>query len=227
MTRGILIAGNESSLFRAAASEAGKRVQSFGSVTIPNRISPPVEEGVPPPRPDSIEGAIALSWNPASAISARSLLIAAENRMQKINDAILVCSPPAVFKTADSLLPGEIEIIVNDHIKGWFFLVRELALYFRASGDGSLSFVVPKASPGGANNTQADLLGQSAASSFRSLAQGVLDSSVNEPFQVMGFTGFEAGTESEFAEWFFKIVDEGSKKNSGRWHQYSKLRFFR
>ena len=227
MTRGILIAGNESSLFRAASSEAGKRVQSFGSALIPNRISLPDGAGIPPPRPDSIEGAITLSWNPASSISARTLLIAAENRLQKINDAILVCSPPAVFKTAETLMPDEIEIMVNDHIKGWFFLVRELVLYFRRLGGGALSFVVPKAASGGVKNSPADLLGLSAASSFRSFAQGVLDSSANEPFQVMGFTGYEAGTESEFAAWFFKIVDEGAQKNSGRWHQYSKLRLFK
>jgi len=227
MTRGILIAGNESSLFRAAASEAGKRVQSFGTALISNRISLPDGAGVPPSRPDSTEGAIALSWNPASSISARTLLIAAENRLQKIDNAILVCSPPAVFKTSETLLPEDIEIMVNDHIKGWFFLVRELALYFRRSAGGSLSFAVPRAAPGGARNSQADLLGPSAASSFRSFAQGILDTSVNEPFQAMGFTGYEDGSESEFAAWFFKIIDEGSRKNSGRWHQYSKLRLFR
>lgn len=227
MTRGILIAGNESSLFRAAVSEAGKRVESFGCVTIPNRISLSEKTGVPPLKPESTEGAIPLLWNPASSISARTLLIAAENRLQKINDAILVCSPPAVFKTAETLMPEEIEILVNDHIKGWFFLARELVLYFRRSGEGSLSFIVPKAVPGGTKNTQVDILGPSAASSFRSFAQGILDSSGNEAFHVMGFTGYEAGTESEFAAWFFKIIDEGTAKNSGRWHQYSKLRLFK
>ena len=222
-----MIAGNESSMFRAAAAEAGKRVQSFGSVLIPNRISLPEGAGIQPLKPDSSTNAIPLSWNPASPISARALLIAAENRLQKINDAILVCSPPAVFKTAETLMPEEIEILANDHIKGWFFLVRELALYFRRSGDGSLSFIVPKAAPGGVKSSQADLLGPSAASSFRSFAQGILDTSANQPFHVMGFTGYEAGAEDEFASWFFKIVDEGSGKNSGRWHQYSKLRLFK
>jgi len=227
MTRGILIAGNESSLFSAVASEAEKRVKTFCTVLVPNRLSMPEGTVILPLRADNATGAIPLSWNPSSSISARALVLAAENRLEKINDAILVCSPPAVFKTAETLLPEEIETLVNDHIKGWFFLARELALYFRRAGEGALSFIVAEAGPGGVKSTQAELLGPSAASSFRSLTQGILDSSANAPFLATGFTGCEAGTEGEFASWLFKIIDEGARKNSGRWHKHSKLRLFR
>ena len=241
MTRGILIAGNESSLFSAVAAEAVKRVESFVSVAIPNRLPMPEGGSVLPSRAE-IEGAVSLPWNPASSISARTLILAAENRLEKINDAIVICSPPAVFKTVEALAPEEIEILVNEHIKGWFFLVRELALYFRRTGTGSLSLVAPELTPGGGDkeisgnargknawnkNSQADLLGPSAAASFRAFAQGILTSSTNEPFQAMGFSAEEAGTEEEFAAWLFKRIDEGAGKNSGRWHRYSKLKLFR
>ena len=235
MTRGILIAGNESSLFSAVAAEAVKRVESFACALIPNRFPPP-EGGIPQQKTEITGGAIPLSWNPSSPISARTLILAAENRLGKINDAILICSPPAVFKTAEALMPEEIEILVNDHVKGWFFLIRELALYFRRLGAGTLSLAVPensqysgKEAPGHSvwnKNIQTDLLGSTAAASFRNLAQGILVSSINEPFQVMGFTGSEAGMETEFASWLFKIIDEGAGKNKGRWHKYSKMGFF-
>ena len=250
MTRGILIAGNESSLFAAAAAEAAKRVESFASIHIPNRFPLPEGSGVIPPGTETNAGAIPLSWNPASPISARTVVLAAENRLKQINDAILICSPPAVFKTAEALTPEEIEILVNDHLKGWFFLIRELVLYFRRCGTGSLSLVAPESisgkdaagtntfgitirgkSPWGTNtgnkNTPVDLVGPSASASFRAFAQGVLASQANEPFQVMGFTTAEVGTDGDFAAWFFKIIDEGSGKNSGRWHKYPKLKFLR
>ena len=223
MTRAILIAGNESTLLSAAAAEAAKRVESFALAIIPNRF--PLPEGVLPQGEKTAEKAALLSWNPASPISARSLVLAADNRMGRINNAILICSPPAVFKAVEALAPEEIEILANDQIKGWFFLVRELALYFRRSGSGSLSLVAPELS--GHKNTQTDILGPSAAASFKTFAQGILASSEHEPFQTMGFTGSEAGAEKEFASWLFKIIDEGEKKNSGRWHKHSKRGFFR
>jgi hypothetical protein len=234
MTRGILIAGNESSLFAAVASEAVKRVKSFASVLIPNRYPLSDGSGIPPFRTEA--GAIPLSWNPGSPISARTLVLAAENRLEKIDEAILICLPPAVFKTTETLAPEEIEILVNDHIKGWFFLIRELTMYFRRMGTGSLSFVAPETDTviykdtkgkNSWNKTQIDLLGGPALASFRAFVHGILAASAHEPFQMMGFTGCEAGVEGEFASWLFKIADERSEKNSGRWQKYPKRGFFR
>ena len=237
MTRGILIAGNESSLFNAVSAEALRRVKSLASVLVPNRFS----QAAPPLTPSataaetaapaavSAEGAIPLSWNPASSISARTLVLAAENRIGKINDAIIVCSPPAVYRTIETLTPEEIDFIVNTQIKGWFFLVRELALYFRSQGSGSLSLISPEisASSSGGKNAPVDLLGPAAAASFKNFAQGILTSTENESFQLMGFSNSDADNDNDFAEWVFKYIDEGNKKNSGRWFKYSKLKFFR
>ena len=231
MTRGILIAGNESSLLSAAGAEALRRVESYASAIIPNRFAMPEGAKSRPVNAEAIKetakGAISLAWNPSSPISARTLVLAAENRLGQINDAILICLPPAVYKTAENLLPEEIEILLNVHIKGWLFLIRELSLYFRRAGSGSLSFIAPEPSSSSGKNTQTDILGPAAAASFRAFAQGVISSSSNEPFRAMGFTGYEAGTESEFTAWFTKIIDDGSKKNSGRWHRYSRIGFFR
>ena len=225
MTRGILIAGNESALLSALAAEALMRVETFASAVIPNRLSLPEGEK----RPGAVAGAktsgVPLPWNPSSPISARTLVLAAENRLGRINDAILVCSPPAVYKTAGELSPEEIDALVSDHIKGWFFLIRELAQYFRRAGSGSLSLAAPENNPA-SGGSQADLLGPAASSAFRAFAQGVLASSGNEPFHVMGFTGPESGSSEEFASWLFKTVDETSRKNSGRWLKYSRLKFF-
>ncbi|MCL2380508.1 MAG: hypothetical protein FWC64_02810 [Treponema sp.] len=230
MTRGILIAGNQSPLFSAASAEALKRVEHFASAHIPNRF--PLPDGGVPPEARAAKGAFPLSWNPASPISARTLVVAAENRLRQISDAIVICSPPAVFKTAETLTPEDIDVLVNDHIKGWFFLIRELSLYFRRRGAGSLSLIAPEiALDGGAGagnkSAPADIAGPSAAASFRAFAQGVLASQSGGPFQTFGFTAAETGSEGDFAAWFFKIIDEGAGKNSGRWHKYPRLKIFR
>ena len=239
MTRGILIVGNESSLFAAASAEAAKRVQSYAAAIIPNRFTAEnqVSSGTRSVQGQDVKGqnVIPLAWNPVSAISARTLVLSAENRLKQINDAILICSPPAMFKSAETLTPKEIEILVDDHIKGWFFLIRELIQYFRQKGSGLLALAAPDIDPGGeanrknapGRNNQIDLLGPSAAASFRCYSQGIIASLVNEPYQVMGFSGSEAGAEEEFAAWLFKILDEGSPKNSSRWHKYSRRGFFK
>ncbi|MDR1863518.1 MAG: hypothetical protein LBQ67_06320 [Treponema sp.] len=226
MTRGILIAGNESSLFYALSAEAAKRVESFAVALIPNRFPFPAAEGaaasvgVP-------TGSIALQWNPASPISARTLTLAAENRLGRIDDALLVCSPPAVYRSAETLIPAEVETLVNDHVKGWFFLVRELALVFRSRQKGTLTMAVPDLAGGGGRDSSADLLGPPAAAAFRAFAQGLLSSSASEPFQTLGFSSSEPGQETGFAAWLFRILDDAGKKNSGKWHKYSRLSFFK
>ena len=224
MTRGILIVGNESTLFSAISAEAAKRVESYASALIPNRL--PQRDGALPPRMEAASGVIPLSWNPPSPVSARTLVLAAENRLAQINDAILVCSPPAIYRTAEALTPEEIEILVDDQIKGWFFLTRELLLYFHNRGSGSLSFVAPEVSPSG-KNAQTDLLGPSAAACFVNYASGIFASSLTEPFQVTGFSGSETSDRGEFAAWLFKLIDEGTRKTSFRWNKFSKLGFLR
>jgi len=222
MTRGIFIVGNESSLFSAIAAETARKVGSYATAIIPNRF--PQRDGGQPSKADPQGGEISLSWNPASPISARTVILAAENRLGKINDCILVCSPPAVYRPPDGLAPEEIEILVDDHIKGWFFLIRELIIYFRRAASGSLSFVTSETKVG--KNIHTDFLGSSAASCFANYAGAVLASSANEPFLAMGFSGFETSEKGQFTSWLFKTIDEGSKRTSGRWHKFSKLPFF-
>lgn len=214
------MAGNESPLFMAAAAEAEKRVEKYAAANIYSAAIPGKQTA-----PNSSKR-IPLSWNPGSSISARTLILSAENWLGQINDALLICLPPAMFKPAESLVPADIETHVNTQIKGWFFLIRELAIYFRARGSGTIALAVPETVSGGGESLS-DFFGGSAAASFRALGQELLSGSAAEPFHVLGFTAAEAGQEKEFASWFFKIIDEGSRKNSGKWHKFSKFGFFK
>ena len=231
MTRGILIAGNESALFNAVAAEAVKRVESFAAAFIPRRppaggretlaLTADLESSAKlPPK-----ARILLPWNPGSPVSARSLVLAAENRLEHIDEALLVCTPPAAASTAAALDPASIENMVNDHIKGWFFLVKELAAVFKNRHAGTLALIVPEITPIGGRDALPDLLGAAAAAAFHSFAQGLLSAAFNDSYQTLGFTA-EPGNETAFAGFIFKIMEETGKRTTGKWHKFGKLSLF-
>jgi hypothetical protein len=235
MIRGILIAGNESVLLSAIEAEAAKRTEIYAIAPIINRFSgaepqpSPKGEGSPLesyPAADS-PARILLDWNPSSPISARTLALAAENRLEHISDAILVCNPPHVRKDVADLSFADVEMLVNDHIKGWFFLVKELAAVFKAKGEGTLSLVYPDVNETVGEDETPDLLGHSALAVFRSLTRNLLAAAFNEPFLTLGFTGSETGDDAGFAAFIFKQLEEKNRRGNGKLHKYGKLGFFK
>ena len=223
MTRGILIAGNQSSLSIAIAKEAAKRVNVVATALMPGSFKNQPETETE--KNSNASTIVPLRWNSGSPLASRTLLLQAENRLGQINDAVLVCNPPAIRKRPYELSPGEIETVVNDEIKGWFLLVRELCIMFRNRGSGTLSLVVNEINPGAKEDL--DITGPTAQAAFRAYAQGVLLSSGGEPYQAMGFSTNDAGNEEDFAAYIFKTIDEGNKRNTGKWHKFGKLNLFR
>ncbi|MDR2759021.1 MAG: hypothetical protein LBB78_06555, partial [Spirochaetaceae bacterium] len=190
MTRGILIAGTETSLSAAIAREAAKRVESFAAAFIPNRLSVPGGNGVNDTAAAS-KVLIPLIWNPGSPISARSITLAAENRLERIHEAILICDPPSIRRRPEELVSSDIDIMVNDYIKGWFFLVKELTALFKSRNSGTLVLVLSEIFRRDKNES-VDLTGPSMAASFRALAQGLLAASIGEPYEVLAFSSSDA-----------------------------------
>jgi hypothetical protein len=218
MTRGILIAGVDSSLSEAVAAEAEKRVEQYAAAFIFNRLDPARNRPA-----EGRKARISLDWNPGSPISARTLILAAENRLNHINEAIVVCSPPAVRRPAEQLAPADIDIVVNDYIKSWFFLVKELTAAFNGRGAGTLALVLSDA--GNDKRDAPDLMGPSVSASFRAFVQGLLAAAPNKPYQTLAFSS-ETGEDAEFAAYIFKIIEENNKRNLGRWHKYGRLGLF-
>ena len=167
-----------------------------------------------------------LDWNPSSPISARTLILAAENRLNRIDEAILVCSPPSLRCSASELPLADAEILVNDHIKGWFFLVKELAAVFSNRKSGILSLVYHDVPPARKDDA-ADILGPAALASFQALAQGLLAAAHNESYITVGFSSSDAGNEEAFSSFVFKNIDEINKRNNGKLYKFGKLSFFK
>jgi NAD(P)-dependent dehydrogenase (short-subunit alcohol dehydrogenase family) len=210
VTRGIFIAGNDSSLLSALGTEAGRRVKKYVSACIPGETPARFHEGLP-------------EWNPASPVSARTLVLAARNQLEHIDEAVLVCVPPAYRRPPADIVPSEIDRFIDYNTKGWFFLVRELAALFRRLGAGTLVLALQEI------NTETregpDLAGSSAAASFRAFAQNVVFASAHAPYLAMGFSSAESGTESAFAAYIFKTMEDG-RRNSGKWHKFGRFSLF-
>jgi hypothetical protein len=219
MIGGILIAGNESVLLSAIEAEAAKRTETYAVAPISNRFSGagPQPAADSPPR-------ILLDWNPGSPISARTLVLAVENRMKHISEAILVCSPPQVRRAAADLNFTDVEMLVNDHIKSWFFLVKELTVVFKARGEGTLSLVYPEINESAGENETPDFLGHSALAVFRSLTRNLLSAAFSEPFLTLGFTGVD---DAGFAAFIFKQLEEKTRRGNGKLHKYGKHGLFK
>jgi len=220
MKRGIFFAGNESALGRAIEAEINNRVELFTAAYIPNRFSEVVKDSEP-----ENERRAVLEWNPSSPISARALVLAAENRLEHIDAAILVCSPPSIRANPSALPFSSVDIMTNDHIKGWFFLVKELTTIFKNRGHGTLVLVYPDASPG--KDESANFLGPSALASFRAFTQGLLAAANNEPYITVGFSNSDNGNEAAFASFILKTIDEISKRSNGKLHKFGKFSFFK
>jgi len=222
MTRGIFIAGNESALSRAIEAETVNRVEQFAAALIPNRLSGAARNSA-----QENDKRLSLDWNPSSPISARTVVLAAENRLEHIDDAILVCSPPSIRTRAAELSLSDIEIMVNDYIKGWFFLVKELSAVFSAKRRGTLALVYPDIAPPSARDDSADILGPSALASFRALTNGLLSAAHTEPYITVGFSISDAGNETAFASFMYKSIDEITNRSNGKLHKFGKFNFFK
>ena len=197
-------------------------MEQFAAALIPNRFS-----RVPKNSPSENDKRLSLDWNPSSPISTRTLVFAAENRLERIDEAILICSPPSIRSNAAELPLADVEIAINDHIKGWFFLVKELASVFSARKHGTLVLVYTDIAPPSGKDDAADILGPSSLASFRALTHGLLAASHSEPYITVGFSLTEAGNEAAFAAFMYKSIDEITKRSNGKLHKFGKFNFFK
>jgi len=155
------------------------------------------------------------------------LVLAAENRLEHIDEAVLVCSPPSVRSRAFDLSFSDVEIMLNDQIKGWFFLVKELASVFNSRKRGTLVLVYPDIASASSRDEASDILGQPVLASFRAMTQSLLSSAGNEEYTTMGFSSSDAGNESGFASFLFKYLDETTKRSNGKMRKFWKFNLFK
>lgn len=243
MTRGILIAGFESPTALALEREAAQRVQRLAAALVPNHLPSVVrreDKAAPQVAPQTTSrteqtgtSRIPLTWAPGSPLSARTLLVSAENRLDRIDEALLVCTPPSLRSRPKDVDLAAIQTLVDDHIKGWYYLLRELTRYFTQQGTGTLALVLALSDLEGNSGTQSetadppDILGPVVAASFRALMQALLASSTTSSYRAIGFMNTDPTDEAGFAAFVMKTIDEASKRDQGKLYRYGKLSLFK
>jgi hypothetical protein len=124
----------------------------------------------------------------------------------------------------EDINPAQLEKALNYHLKGWYYLSRELCRVFKDRGSGTLAFIVPEGPPSKSGDSP-DLLGPALGAAFKSFAQSVLALPPPLPYEAYGFSA-ENADPAAFAAFIFKIIDEGGRRNAGRWHKYGRVGLF-
>jgi hypothetical protein len=116
--------------------------------------------------------------------------------------------------------------MINDHIKGWFFLIKELTAVFKNRQQGTLALVFHDLLGTGKDDST-DILGPSSLASFRALSHGLLTAAHSEPYLTVGFSCSETGNETAFAAFIFKSIDDMNKRSNGKLHKFGKFSLFK
>jgi hypothetical protein len=204
----ILIAGAGKDLITAIANEAGTHGVKTAAALIPCRS----ETG------KTLETSNQLGWNPGSPISARNLILAAENRVGALSGGIIVCAAPGSADAAD-FSPAGIDFIVDNHIKSYMLLARELTRHFDTARKGVLGMVLLE-------ETSASILNVPVFSAFKSFTNSLLTNLNTEYPRMAAFSHEEKSPilVNEFAAYIFKTLFENKKLDSGRWFKFTKLK---
>ncbi|MDR2842473.1 MAG: hypothetical protein LBV52_04675 [Spirochaetaceae bacterium] len=146
-----------------------------------------------------------LTWNPASPVSARTLIVSAINRIETIDTAII--SPELPF--ADRIkgfTAQEIDDAINNYVKGPVFLYSELEKYFRERKCGNLILINHEDESSG-------FLSALINGAWSEFIKSVLKTSRNEPFNTNGFFCSFAKLDqiSSFTSLVYKTAMSGKK----------------
>ena len=214
--QGLLIAGNDAGLAAALVRQAGEKSIACASAFIPDEAV----RGTA--RHDRLDGGhVPLEWRPQSPLSARSLVLAAQNRLGSLDAAVLVCSPPRRFLAA---LPVafELDTAIDVYVKSYMFAAKELLTHFHKRGGGALAFVMR-----GGGEAGGSPLDKTITAAVTAFADGLMDSQDGE--NVIGFSAgmSPAGEQMEaFAAFIVKQITGERKNDRGRWHKFGKLSLF-
>lgn len=151
----------------------------------------------------------AFTWNPASPISARSLILQAENTFETIGTVILPFDADSYEDYYSKLSVETISKGVDNMFLGYFYIVSELIARFEKYGQGNLVFFYNDNS-----EKEKGILASSAAASFCALAKKTASLYAGKPMGVI-LVKNESNEFQEAADWLFQyLVQAGAQKAS-------------
>lgn len=208
MERTLLITGRQSPLTDDLVQEALAR-----SFTVLATFDPAGEE---PQVPDGLGDDLTyLEWNRRSPISARSVVLAAENKAERLEELFLVYAPEAVDTPFHETQASAIEEATDRSVKGYLFLLRELLGRSLRNGGGGVNVVVQDRGSEVVPPLEAAVSG-----AFLSAVRSIMTFYAEEPIRIRGFhsTGVKEGR--EFARYILDTIRDRPEKSTGRWNKY-------
>ncbi len=84
----------------------------------------------------------AITWTPRSAISAKSLILKVTNRVQSLDEAVVIVEIPPTSRAFHEASYSDLDEMIDTYVKGPVFLVREILGLFVEGGRGGLTVVL-------------------------------------------------------------------------------------
>jgi hypothetical protein len=125
------------------------------------------------------EGTATVSWNRRSALSARSVVLHAQNLYGRLDEAVVVFSPVRESVPFHESSIVSIENRTDAEVKGYLFLIREIVSLFQKQGGGTLVLAVLEQP----NELRSPLEAMSLGG-FAAAAEALLRYYQNEPIEV-------------------------------------------
>ena len=202
----ILLAGTEGDLLSELTEEAlaaGNRI----AVTSQAEISK---------EPAGLKGKQSLSyiaWNFRSPLSARTVITEAQNALGSIDEVIMVFCADTGKKEFHEMSFADLEKIVDDNIKGFFFLAKEAFVFLQRQKKGILCFAHHD---GGVEVLPPPQAAASAA--FRAFVSSLFTQYQDEDFGLHGYNS-SVGETRGFAR--FLLTEMRTEKTSRRWVKFT------
>ncbi|MDR1316614.1 MAG: SDR family NAD(P)-dependent oxidoreductase [Spirochaetales bacterium] len=156
-----------------------------------------------------------IAWNPRSPLSARTLVTEAWNDLEAVDEVIVSFFADTGKKEFHDMAFADMEKVVDDSIKSYFFLVKEIFIALRGQKKGVLSFAYHD---GGVEVLPP--LQAAAAAAFRAFASSLFAQYQNEPFTLYGYYSSLAETRA-FARFLSRLADTRTEKTARRWVRFS------
>lgn len=208
MDRTVLITGRQSPLTDDLVQEALARKWTVLATFDPAGEEPEVPDGLG-------DGLTYLEWNRRSPISARSVLLAAENRSEGVEELFLVYAPESEATAFHETQASAIEEAIDRSVKGHLFLLRELFSYSLRRGGVAINVVMQDRSGEVVPPLEAAVSG-----AFLSAVRSLMTFYAEEAVTIRGFHSVGVKEGREFARYILDSIRDRPEKSAGRWNKY-------
>ncbi len=150
-------------------------------------------------------------WNRSTSLSARSLLLQAENICRALQEAVMIFDTSWYSAAFPAMTPEACSKAIDDMVASYAYLATELLSRFKKRGEGTLVFVIKKSQTGepeGGFSKPVSVLAGMAEGAFKGLGESIATMHGQDSALRIALVTADYGTaDSHFANWLFEVLD--------------------